>query len=59
MRNLKIERMRNAGANAARDVVLERYRQLQARIQELKRRLRQYEMVEDLREDTAPIVLDD
>jgi SMC interacting uncharacterized protein involved in chromosome segregation len=58
MRNLKIERMRNAGAYAAQDVVLERYRRLQARIEELKQRLRQYETVEDLHEDTAPIVID-
>jgi chromosome segregation ATPase len=56
MRNLKIERMRNAGAYAAQDVILERYHRVQARVEELKRRLRQYEEVEDLDEDAAPIV---
>ena len=56
MRNLKIERMRNAGAYAAQDVLLERYRRLQARIEELKRRLRQYETVEDLNDDRAPAI---
>lgn len=59
MRNLKIERMRNAGAYAAQDVVLERYRRLQARTEELKRRLRQYETVHDLHEDSAPIVIEE
>lgn len=58
MRKLKTERMRNAGAYAERDIVLGRYRGLQARIEDLKRRLRSYEHVEDLHEDTAPIVLD-
>ena len=59
MRNLKTERMRNAGAYAARDIVLGRYRGLQVRIEDLKRRLRAYEDVEDLHEDTAPIILDE
>lgn len=58
MRNLKIERMRNAGAYAAQDVVLERYRRLQERITQLKSRLRQHETVEDLFEDEAPAVAD-
>ena len=59
MRNLKIERMRNAGAHAAQDIVVGRYRRLQVRIEELKQRLRKYETVEDLYEDTAPVVLDE
>src|SRR5579875_248020 len=59
MRNLKIERMRNAGAYAAQDVIMERYKVLQRRIGELKQRLRQYETVEDVYEDTAPIVVND
>ncbi|MGH7662048.1 MAG: hypothetical protein ACRENA_14180 [Vulcanimicrobiaceae bacterium] len=59
MRNLKIERMRNAGAYAAQDVIVDRYQRLQARIEELKRRLRQHEAVEDQHEDTAPVVIED
>ena len=59
MRNLNIERMRNAGAYAAKDVMLSRYRSLQARIAELKRRLRAYERVDDLREDDAPILIEE
>ena len=59
MRNLKIERMRNAGAYAAQDIVIGRYRALQTRIAELKQRLRAHEQVDDRHEDTAPIVLDD
>ena len=57
-RNLNIERMRNAGAYAAQDVVFSRYKSLQARIADLKRRLRAYEAVEEMQEDEAPIVLD-
>lgn len=56
MRNLKIERMRNAGAYAAQDILRNRYLRLQRRIAELKRRLRAHETVEDLDEDDAPIV---
>lgn len=59
MRNLNIERMRNAGAYAARDIMLSRYRSLQARIAELKRRLRTHELVEDMHEDDAPIVVEE
>jgi nucleotidyltransferase/DNA polymerase involved in DNA repair len=59
MRSLKIERMRNAGAYAGLQIVLERARTLQARIAELKRRLRDYERVEDRYEDDAPVVLED
>jgi hypothetical protein len=59
MRNLNIERMRNAGAYAAQDIVLSRYQSLQARIAELKARLRAHEHVDDLYEDDAPIVLDE
>lgn len=56
MRNLNIERMRNAGAFADREVILERAVQLQERIKDLKIRLRVHEDVEDLYFDDAPIV---
>jgi esterase/lipase superfamily enzyme len=59
MRNLNIERMRNAGAYAAQDIMLSRYQSLQARIAGLKGRLRAHEHVDDLHEDDAPIVLDE
>jgi chromosome segregation ATPase len=59
MRNLKIERFRNAGTSADRDIILLRAKQLQIRIAELKVRLRRYEEVEDLFFDGAPIVADD
>ncbi len=59
MRKLKTERMRNAGAFAGREVILGRAKELQARIAELKTRLRQHETVEDLFFDDAAIVLDD
>ncbi len=59
MRNLKIERLRNAGAFADRDIILRRSRDLQARIAQLKERLRKYEEVEDQFLDRAPIVKDD
>jgi hypothetical protein len=59
MRNLNIERMRNAGAFADRDVILGRAKGLQSRIRELKTRLRKHEDVEDLLFDEAPIVVDD
>jgi uncharacterized coiled-coil protein SlyX len=59
MRNLNIERMRNAGAYAAQDIMLSRYRSLQARIAELKRRLRIHEHVDDLHEDDAPIIVEE
>ena len=45
MRNLKIERMRNAGIRAARDVVLRRCGALAQRAAGLKARLRRYEDV--------------
>lgn len=57
-RNLKIERMRNAGAYAATDVVLGRARALQHRIACLKERLRRYESVEDEEFDSGPLVID-
>lgn len=57
-RNLKVERMRNAGAYSGLEVILERARALQARIAELKQRLRDYERVEDRYEDEAPILLE-
>lgn len=56
MRNLKIERMRNAGLFADRDIILQRAKGLQERILDLKRRLRQYEDVEDVLFDESPIV---
>lgn len=59
MRNLKIERLRNAGSFADRDIILKRAKDLQARIAELKDRLRKYEDVEDQFFDRAPIVKDD
>jgi hypothetical protein len=58
MRNLNIERMRNAGAFADRDLILSRAKELQSRIRELKARLRKHEEVEDLLFDEAPIVVD-
>lgn len=58
MRNLNIERLRNAGAFADRDIILRRAKELQARISELKARLRKHEHVEDLLFDEAPIVAD-
>jgi chromosome segregation ATPase len=58
MRNLNIERLRNAGALADRDIILRRAKELQARIRELKTRLRSYEGVMDLLFDEAPIVAD-
>ena len=58
MRNLNIERLRNAGAFADRDIILRRAKELQARISELKARLRKHEHVDDLLFDEAPIVAD-
>jgi hypothetical protein len=55
MRDLKIERMRNAGAFGALSTTMERARVLQARIAKLKDRLRQHELVEDEHFDTEPI----
>jgi chromosome segregation ATPase len=59
MRNLNIERMRNAGTFADRDVILGRAKDLRSRIRELKSRLRKHEHVEDLFFDEAPIVVDE
>jgi hypothetical protein len=59
MRNLSIERMRNAGMFADRDIILSRARLLQSRIMELKERLRKYESVEDQIFDQQPIVIED
>lgn len=56
---LKIERLRNAGAYAQRDVILERAKDLQARIATLKDRLRVYETVDDLHFDAAPLMHDE
>ncbi|HTU69973.1 MAG TPA: hypothetical protein VMF11_06595 [Candidatus Baltobacteraceae bacterium] len=59
MRNLKIERMRNAGAYAQLEWTMKRARALQSRIGDLKNRLRRYETVEDEEFDTAPILIED
>jgi chromosome segregation ATPase len=59
MRKLKIERLRNAGALADRDLILQRAKDLQLRIAQLKGRLRNYEEVDDLLFDRAPIVAED
>jgi hypothetical protein len=59
MRNLKIERLRNAGIFADRDILLQRAKELQLRISSLKERLRKYEQVEDLLFDDAPIAAGD
>jgi HPt (histidine-containing phosphotransfer) domain-containing protein len=59
MRNLKIERMRNAGAFADRDILIARSNLLAQRIGELKERLRRYEAVEDRPFDSEPIVRQD
>ena len=55
MRDLKIERLRNAGAYSALDTTMERARALQARIATLKARLRRHEPVEDENFDAEPI----
>jgi hypothetical protein len=47
MRNLKIERMRNAGAFADRELLQSRGETVRERISELKARLLKYEPVED------------
>jgi len=58
MRDLKTEKMRNAGAYATLETTLERARALQERIRSLKDRLRRYEAVEDEHFDTAPILIE-
>jgi len=58
MRNLKIERLRNAGLFGDRDIITHRAKDLQARIAALKERLRKYEVVEDAHFDEAPIVIE-
>ncbi len=59
MRDLATERRRNAGAYAGVEILLQRARDLQARIAELKARLRKHESVDDLHMDTAPIAVGD
>jgi chromosome segregation ATPase len=59
MRNLNIERMRNAGAFADREIVLERARLLQTRIAELKSRLSRCETVDAELFDEEPIVVEE
>jgi len=59
MRELATERRRNAGAYAGVEILLQRARHLQARIEELKQRLRRHEPVEDLHTDSAPIAIGD
>lgn len=56
LRNLRIERLRNAGLFADRDIILRRAEDLQSRIAELKGRLRRHEAVEDQFFDYTPIV---
>lgn len=58
-RDLKIERLRNAGAYTSRDTILNRARELQRRIQTLKQRLRAHEQVDDLYFDHAPIFIEE
>ena len=58
MRDLKIERLRNAGAFGALTTTMERARALQARIAKLKDRLKQYEAVENEHFDTEPIQIE-
>jgi hypothetical protein len=58
MRNLNIERLRNAGAFADRDVLIARAKLLQSRIQELKERLRRHEPVEEQEFDQSPILIE-
>ena len=55
MRDLKIERLRNAGAFASLETTMSRARELQARIRALKARLRHYETVGDEHFDETPI----
>lgn len=57
MRDLGAERMRNAGAYSGVEILLQRARELQARIAELKARLRAHESVDDLRIDTAALAI--
>lgn len=58
MRNLRIERMRNAGAYAQLESTMVRARALQSRIADLKNRLSRYEAIEDEEFDAAPILID-
>jgi len=55
MRELRNERMRLAGVLADRKLLAERAKQLQARIGDLKERLRKYEPVEDSFFDSVAI----
>ncbi|MHB8146824.1 MAG: hypothetical protein ACYDGM_06115 [Vulcanimicrobiaceae bacterium] len=57
MRDLKTERMRNAGLFGDRDAILERADMLLRRIADLKARLERHEPVEDEWFDDQPIVL--
>jgi chromosome segregation ATPase len=58
MRDLKIERMRNAGAYAQLNTTMERARALQARVADLKTRLRRHEAVDDAEFDAKPILIE-
>lgn len=58
MRNLNIERLRNAGAFADRDILIARAKLLQRRIGELKERLGRYEAVDEQEFDQSPIVIE-
>jgi len=57
MRDLKTERLRNAGAYAGLETTLGRARTLQSRIADLKERLRRYETVDDEFFDSEPILI--
>ena len=57
MRELATERRRNVGAYAGVEILLQRARALQARIGELKARLRKHEAVDDVYFDDAPIAV--
>ena len=56
LRDLKTERMRNAGAYGRMATILARSKALQIRIAALKERLRRYEPVDDVPFDLEPIV---
>jgi len=57
-RNLKIERLRNAGAYSQVRATIERAALLQQRIGALKARLRKHEPVEDWEFDERPILIE-
>jgi hypothetical protein len=58
LRDLKTERLRNAGAYSSLDTILARAKELQERIRDLKVRLRRYEDVEDRLFESEPIFIE-